>query len=265
MKKSPGIVCTSHGADLFSLKGSFFIWLKKLVFSNVSVSTVVSRAMYDYAIQIGADPVNLSIIPMGVDLKKRFVPRKKKKKGETLLFVGRLVEKKGLQYLIEALPIIQDYFPRATLHVVGDGPEKIELENQTRRLAVARYVRFYGALGQEKLPEYYQMADVVVFPSVIAKDGDQEGFGLVLVEALGCECPVVVTDLSAMQDIIENGKTGIVVPQKNVDVMAEKIIYLLNNPDIGRSLGEKGRDYVMKQYDWDHIVQQYTVLFSSIS
>ena len=105
---------------------------------------------------------------------------------------------------------------------------------------------------------------MVVFPSVIAEDGDQEGLGLVLVEALGCECATVVTDLPAMQDIIVDGKTGLVVPQKNVEKLAEKVIWLLEDPNLRQSLGKDGRRYVLKHYDWDHIATKYVALIESI-
>ena len=111
----------------------------------------------------------------------------------------------------------------------------------------------------------YRTADVVVFPSVIAGGGDREGFGLVLVEALGCECATVVTDLPAMQDIIVDGKTGFVVPQKNVQKLAEKIVSLLDDPEMGRSVGKEGRRFVVERYDWDEIAKQYAALIESIT
>ena len=126
-------------------------------------------------------------------------------------------------------------------------------------------VRFLGAVKNERLPALYQTSGVLVFPSVIADDGDREGFGLVLVEALGCECVTVVTDLPAMQDIIIDGKTGIVVPQKTVRKLAEKIVSLLDNPEVGRSVGKEGRRFVVERYDWSVIAERYSALIESIT
>ena len=97
---------------------------------------------------------------------------------------------------------------------------------------------FWVPLANETLPKLYQTADVVVFPSIVAADGDREGFGLVLVEALGCECAAVVTDLPAMRDIVHDGKTALVVPQQNAQQIAAKVIQLLDNPSLRRSLGK---------------------------
>jgi glycosyltransferase involved in cell wall biosynthesis len=104
-----------------------------------------------------------------------------------------------------------------------------------------------------------------VFPSVVSKDGDREGFGLVLVEALGCECATVVTDLPAMRDIIIEGKTGLVVPQKSIQQLAEKVVCLLDDPKLGRSLGKEGRRYVENRYDWNYITIKYAALIESIT
>jgi len=126
-------------------------------------------------------------------------------------------------------------------------------------------VHFLGAVKNELLPELYGGSDVVVFPSVVSKDGDREGFGLVLVEALGCECATVVTDLPAMRDIIIDGKTGLVVPQKNIQQLAEKVVCLLDDPEMSRLLGKEGRKYVTKRYDWEIIARQYSALIETIT
>ena len=103
-----------------------------------------------------------------------------------------------------------------------------------------------------------------MFPSIVAADGDREGFGLVLVEALGCECAAVVTDLPAMRDIVHDGKTALVVPQQNAQQIAAKVIQLLDNPSLRRSLGEKGRQYVVQRFDWKIVAKKYSDLINMI-
>jgi glycosyltransferase involved in cell wall biosynthesis len=216
--------------------------------------------------RLGAEHEKLHVIPMGTDLKNRFVPPETmQNKGCLLLFVGRLVEKKGLCYLIDALPLILKRHPQVCLRIAGDGPEKGNLQSQSKKLRVSDHVHFLGAVKNEFFPALYQESDVVVFPSVIADDGDREEFGLVLVEALGCECATVVTDLPAMKDIIIDGKTGFVVPQKNVQKLAEKIVALLDDPEMGQSVGKEGRRFVVERYDWDRIAKQYAALIESMT
>jgi glycosyltransferase involved in cell wall biosynthesis len=265
LKSVPPLLCTSHGGDLFGLQGKLMNRIKRMVILKSDALTVVSRSMREEVKRLGAEHKKLHVIPMGTDLKNRFVPPETRQNNGSLLFVGRLVEKKGLCCLIDALPLILKRHPHVCLRIAGDGPEKGNLQSQSKKLGLNDHVRFLGAVKNELLPALYQKSDVVVFPSVIAGGGDREGFGLVLVEALGCECATVVTDLPAMKDIIVDGKTGFVVPQKNVQKLAEKIVFLLDNPEAGRLVGKEGRRFVVKRYDCRVIAEQYSALIESIT
>lgn len=258
------LLFTSHGGDLFGLQGNIMNKIKRWVILKSDALTVVSKSMIQAVKRLGAEHNRIYIIPMGADLKSRFVPSESRSNTGCLLFVGRLVEKKGLQYLIHALPLILKTHPQVYLQVAGDGPEKINLKEMCENLGISAHVRFLGAVKNDLLPALYQTSDVVVFPSVIAEDGDQEGLGLVLVEALGCECATVVTDLPAIQDIIVDGKTGLVVPQKSIRKLAEKINCLLDDQKLRWSLGREGRRLVLKNYDWNLIARQYADLIESL-
>ena len=259
------LLFTSHGGDLFGLQGIIMNRIKRWVILKSHALTVVSRNMIEAVERLGATHKKIYVIPMGVDLKTRFVPAETTRINDNLLFVGRLVEKKGLHYLIHAMPLILKRHPQATLLIAGDGPEKINLMKECENLGINGNVRFLGAVKNELLPALYQTSGVLVFPSVIADDGDREGFGLVLVEALGCECPVIVTDLPAMQDIIEDGKTGLVVPQKNIRKLAEKVILLLDDQKLRESLGREGRRHVLRNFDWMIIAEKYRKLIETIA
>ena len=259
------LLFTSHGGDLFGLQGIIMNRIKRWVILKSHALTVVSRNMIEAVERLGATHKKIYVIPMGVDLKTRFVPAETTRINDNLLFVGRLVEKKGLHYLIHAMPLILKRHPQATLLIAGDGPEKINLERASVKLGIKAHVRFLGAVKNDRLPMLYQTSGVLVFPSVIADDGDREGFGLVLVEALGCECAAVVTDLPAMQDIIEDGKTGLVVPQKNIRKLAEKVILLLEDQKLRESLGREGRRHVLRNFDWMIIAEKYRKLIETIA
>ena len=259
------LLFTSHGGDLFGLQGTLMKKIKRWVILRSDALTVVSKSMLRAIKELGAEYKRVDIIPMGVDLTSRFVPSESGINTNSLLFVGRLVEKKGLDYLIHAMPLILKRHPQVCLQVAGDGPERRKLQREGEKLGISDHVRFLGALRNEDLPILYQTSDVVVFPSVIADDGDQEGFGLVLVEALGCECATVATDLPAIQDIIIDGKTGFVVPQKSIGKLTEKINCLLDDQKLRRSLEREGRRWVLKKYDWNLISRQYADLIESLT
>ena len=105
---------------------------------------------------------------------------------------------------------------------------------------------------------------MLVFPSVVDQKGDMKGFGLVMVEAMGCECSVIASDLPPIHDIIIDNEIGIIVEQKNVRQIAYGTIYLLDNPDNLKSFGKAGRKYVLERYDWDITENKYYDLFEKL-
>jgi glycosyltransferase involved in cell wall biosynthesis len=260
MRSCPPVIVTSHGGDLYGLKGFVFNRFKRYVARRSAAVTVVSQAMKKMLNELIPDEDRVRVIPMGVDLQNRFVPPAKRQATGVVLFVGRLVEKKGLNYLIEAMPSILERHPQALLRIVGDGQQKDKILKRVAELGLTESVDYRGAVGNNLLPEIYCSSDVVVFPSVVADDGDREGFGLVLAEALGCGCAAVVTDLPAMRDIVRDGESALIVPQKNAEQLAEKVCRLLEDDELRKSLGEQGRAYVLKKFDWQIIAGQYAEL-----
>lgn len=263
-RTGPPLLCTSHGGDLYGLISKPMVWLKRFVLDRAEAVTTVSRRMRDDIGSLGIDPGKIHVIPMGVDLQTRFVPSVRQKTTKSLLFVGRVVEKKGLRFLIEALPEILEKHPDAKLRVAGDGQELNAMKKLAYDFGLTGHVHFLGAVANETLPGLYQTSDVVVFPSIVAKGGDREGFGLVLVEALGCGCAVVATDLPAMQDIIEDGRTALIVPQRNARRIVNAIVRLLDDEDLRICLGKTGRRAVASRFDWENVTERYAKIYNKI-
>ena len=264
VRSSTPILCTSHGADLYSLRGWVWERIKRFVIASSSGITVVSRAMRARLLTMGDNGDKIRVIPMGVDLKGCFVALSGKRREKSLLFVGRLVEKKGVPYLIKAMPAVLEKHPWAYLTIAGSGPEEAAIRKLVAALGLEQHVQFLGAVPNTEIPVLYQAAEVVVFPSIVARDGDQEGFGLVLVEAMGCGCAVIATDLPAIHDTVMDGKTGLIVSEKDSARLAQKIIYLFDNPAICSSLGEVGRSFVKERYDWRNIAAQYDAFYGEL-
>ena len=260
----PSILCTSHGGDLYGLNGRPFTWLKRRTVKSSSAVTVVSQAMRMELSSLGGAMEKVHVVPMGVDLQNRFVPPRSRNSTKSLLFIGRVVEKKGLRYVIEAMPEILAQHPGATLRVAGDGQELGHAKNLADNLGVGGSIEFLGAVGNAFLPGLCKASAVVVFPSIIAEGGDREGFGLVLVEALGCECAVVSTDLPATRDIIKDGETGLVVAQKDARQLADRVNQLFSDPGLRARLGANGRRHVLQRFDWSIISNQYKTLIQSV-
>jgi len=221
-------VVTSHGADLYGLRGSFLQLLKRYVVRRSARTTVVSKAMRAELSRIGADASKVDVEPMGVDLSDRFTPDPRAPRStHEILFVGRLVEKKGLKHLLDAMPNVLLAQPSAHLTVAGFGPEEAALRAQVEALGLMEKVSFIGAVPQQDLPPLYRRAAVFVAPFVQAPSGDQEGLGLVLVEALGCGCPVVVSDLPVTRDVGLTGDGLLRVVPGDPRALAEGVLKML--------------------------------------
>lgn len=262
LRKKIPIVCTSHGGDLYALNGLIFNSIKRFTLKKSKILTVVSKSMIENIGDFCLPAEKIKVISMGVDLAEEFVPGVSQPKEDKLVFVGRLVEKKGLEYLITAMEKVKKEMPNVKLHIIGGGPLKNKLKNLRGSLNLGGTVLFFGALENKKLPKIYQSAKLAVFPFVTASDGDQEGFGLVLVEAMGCGCAVITTPMKAYEDFVVKDDTAIVVPPKNADALAEAIISLLKDESKMQRLGKAGREKVEGIYDWQHIANRYKNVLS---
>ena len=253
----PPWLVTSHGADLFSLRGTFMAALKRFVVRQATAVTVVSTAMRHEMERLGISPGRVSVQPMGVDVSSRFTPDARvRRSSDEILFVGRMVEKKGLRQLIEAMPLILAACPSAHLTVVGFGPEEPDRRAQAAALGLDDKVCFMGARSQDQLPELYRRAAVFVAPFIEASHGDQEGFGLVLVEALGCGCPVVAGTVPAVMDIL-GGHPGSCVDATDHQTLAGVVVDVLSNPHQAREKAIRMRVALARQVDWDSVAKHY--------
>ncbi len=259
------VLCTSHGADLFALQGGVVHWVKRMVLKHTDFLTVVSDAMRREAERLGADPDRSEVIPMGVDLESRFIPAAERRDPKTLVFAGRLVEKKGLCYLLEAFSELLREQGDLRLLVVGTGPEEESLRKQASTLGIGRNVEFIGAVENSDLPSLYQQAAIAVFPFIMTPEGDQEGFGLVIVEALGCGCAVVVSDLPAVRGILSDGVNGLLVPQKERDRLREAIEKLYRDQELCSRLARQGGNEVREKFDWKIVAGRYNKLLCGLA
>lgn len=258
MARHTPFLVTSHGADLFALRARPLQALKRFVLRRAAAATVVSEAMRDELDRIGVDASKVRVLSMGVDLTNRFTPDPAQARNDhELLFVGRLVEKKGLRHLIDALPTVLAAHPQAFLSIAGFGPEERERREQVARLGLQDRVRFLGAIEQTQLPALYRRAAVLVAPFVAAGDGDREGLGLVMVEALGCGCPIVTTALPSAREIFGDTYAADCVPPGSPAALAEAINQVLAAPGPARARAAALREALLPRFDWDAVAAAY--------
>ncbi|MCL7488659.1 MAG: glycosyltransferase [Desulfobulbaceae bacterium] len=262
------VVVTAHGGDVYGLQSKLMNAFKRFVLEKADKVTVVSSSLKN-KIRRDIFKVDIDVVSMGVSSKK-FSPerrsealiRRYKLQHRSILYVGRLSEKKGVMFLIEAMPMVLKEFPDAKLMIVGAGELQDSLHNLADNLGLQENIFFMGGVPNNDLPAYYASCQVFVGPSVTAKDGDTEGFGLTFVEAALSGCLLIGSDVGGIRDIIENNKTGFLVPEKNSRAIAEKIIYALGNSDEAGVMSQNARIKSLEKFDWEYISRQYVKLLA---
>jgi len=265
------VVVTVHGTDIFALNRLNKI--KAFVLKNCDICTVNSEETKKKALMISSE-VNLALIPMGVDLSV-FSPQKKDAKWrrqfndnhQILLGVGRLIEFKGFEYLIKALPIILRVFPKVKLAIVGSGPDEKRLKKIARQLKLANmHSVFLGNLNHQELSRIYASSDVLIVPSyTIEKSGEKEAQGLVVIEGLASGVSVVGSDSGGIRYIIDGKTTGLLAREKDYQDIAEKVIHLLSHPGRRRVMAKNGLKLVKRKYRWEIISDQFDQLYTKLA
>lgn len=264
-KDKPYIV-TGHGGDVTSLNKGLLRRLKIRCLRNARHVTVVSEHLKQ-RVQKLLPEINPSVISMGVNTKnfgRQYCVPDYFGQGckKVILFVGRLAEKKGVTYLIEAMKLID-----ALLVIIGDGPLKKELEQQGRQVdqfSGWNKIKFLGAKTHEELKIIYASADVFAAPSVTARGGDQEGLPTVILEAMASKLPVIATKTGGIPQLIQDGVNGLLCDEKCVGQLSDHICSLLDDKNLYNEIVNNGYQTV-KKYDYSNIAEEYYKILEDVS
>ena len=229
--------------------------------SRIIVTTetyaATSRAVWKYTPEVIPNPVDFDFFRPGIDgtSVRRFL---RLKDGEHLvLWVGRVVPHKGIEYLVEAAR----YLENARFLIGGDGPHLGVTRRVARAAGVEDRVVFTGRLDRSELPRYYAACDVFVLPSV----SRLEAFGIVALEAMSSGKPVVVTDMPGVREVISNGVEGLLCEPLSAEDLANKIKILLADPDLRRKMGEAGRKKVVERFGIQHVVDKVEKVYEEVT
>jgi len=211
----------------------------------------------------------ISIVPPGVQIAKfhpgvnKFALQKKYGNYPFILFVGQLDKThihKGIYYLIDAISLVKKKFENILLLVVGKGDNVDNYKNYTQKSSLEKNIVFTGFVSNEELPEYYAGSNVTVLPTY----NNSEGFGMVLLEAGACEKPVISTNVGGIPFVIDDNKTGLLVPPKDPKALAEAISKILNNFGLAKKMGENGYKKVKENFTWEKQIKKTNDLFKDI-
>lgn len=179
--------------------------------------------------------------------------------------VSRLMARKGQDELIRALPEIHQAAPQASLIIVGTGPYLKDLERLVSKLGMEDFVHFTGKVSQGDLSKWYAAGDVFAMPCRTRMGGwDVEGLGIVFLEGSATGLPVLVGDSGGAIDAVIDGETGYLVDGRDTSLIAQRLAYLLTNPEVAKSMGEAGRRWVSQEWTWDQNFKRLDGLLSGL-
>jgi glycosyltransferase involved in cell wall biosynthesis len=211
------------------------------------------------------------IIPMGVD-PIRFASghgdalRRELNDGESVvLFVGRLIDAKGCDDLIEAISLLPARRQsQASLWVVGDGDERERLAQAARELGISHRTKFFGLVSHVRLPDFYAAADVVVIPSKLGSAGEMEGQGIVALEAFAARACVLATNIGGLTSMVRDGATGLLVEPGSPQSLSHAIERLLDEPELRRTFADNAFSEVAAKYSWEHIAGEFEKMYDDV-
>lgn len=212
--------------------------------------------------------VPIAVTPFGINMKKFYY--QPCEKDEIIVGTVKKMDKKyGIEYLIQAFAmaykkILQsspDIAENLYLELVGPGNQVEELIELAHNIGIIKRVRFIGKVPHVDVPKWLNRFDIYVAPSIL----DSESFGVAVIEASACRRPVIVSNVGGLPEVVEDGSTGYIVPAKNSDAIAEKILTLLNDPALRKKMGIAGEKLVKERYDWEHCVDLMEKIYESIT
>ena len=250
---------TTLGGDVYALHDPVLRRAKSAVLRRARAVTTMNADMRDRLVALGADPARTHVLPMGADTAAvQEVADAQTRVPSTLLTVGRLVEKKGIGVLLEAVRALPPEVPWS-LDVIGDGPLRASLQAQAAGLPV----RFLGQATKAELSAAYGRCEVLVTASVTAASGDQDGLPVALLEAMSAGCAVVASRIAGIDAAIEDGRSGVLVPPGDVAALTAALTAVLADPERRARLGAAARERA-EEFGVEHIGARYRALLDEV-
>jgi glycosyltransferase involved in cell wall biosynthesis len=258
------VLVTVQGSDIFQMaKSKAGAWFTRSVLNGSDQVTALSHALKDAAVQAGAKPEKIAIVPNGVDIQ-RFTPPAEDERGQSseppiILFTGFLIKRKGVRYLLEALALLPPNLLPYRAVIVGEGPEEDALRQQVATLGLGGRVEFAGFQPQAVVSEWMRQARLFVLPSL------EEGQGVVLLEALASGTPVVASDVDGMRDVVIP-EVGYRVAAADPAALAAALEQLLrSDAATWQRMSQAARARAVQVYDWDKIAARFVAIYEQMT
>lgn len=261
------LVLTAWGSDVLIVMRES-LWLRilgKYALKKAEMVVCNSETVRRELVKFGVNPAKVRIIYQGVDTQK-FSPQRDKGFKDRLGWQGRPVVISirnlkpvcNVEMLIRAIPFVLEHSPQSSFIIAGDGEQREYLENLASSLGCSENIRFVGRIAHDELPQYLASSDIYVSTSL------SDSASLSLQEAMACEIAPVVTDLSGNREWVTDGENGFLVPVNDIQALANKIVYLLENEETGRKFGRLGRKIIRERAEYEREMERMEGLYQRI-
>ncbi len=260
------LITSFHGYDFSKLINERGSETYKELFRIGDLFTANTNFTKGKLIELGCSKSKIVMLPVGMDInffnfRERYLRDRSLVK---LLTIARMVEKKGLEYAIKAVSRVAQKYSNIEYNIIGDGILRSRLENLIKGLGISDKINLLGWKTQEELKSLLQEAHIFILTSVTAGDGDMEGQGLVLQEAQAVGLPVLSTLHNGIPEGVIDGKSGFLVPERDVDALVKKLEYLIEHPELWPEMGRYGRKFVEERYDIQKLNQRLVKIYEAI-
>jgi glycosyltransferase involved in cell wall biosynthesis len=264
-------VVTVHGSDVFSLRGRLLTQFKKVALNGASAVTVNSLATGAAVAEIVPRLREVHRIPMGASasrgrpavvdaLRQRF----RRHSGPLLVFVGRVIEQKGVADLLRAVTILVPRLPGVTAIIVGDGQDRSTMVSLASELKIGDRVSFVGSVAPADVPDYLAAADLFVGPSKRGADGSSEGLGLTFIEAMLAGTPVVATRVGGIKETVQHEETGLLVSENAPREIADAVERLVTDRDLALRLSGTALELARNHFTREVVARSFSQLFEQM-
>ncbi len=218
------------------------------------------------AIKLGCPPAKIVVHGSGIDCSRfTFKPRYLPNDGcIRIATTGRLIEKKGIEYSIRAVAQITKNYPNLEYNIIGDGVLRESFEQLIQELGVSHLIKLLGWRNQKEIVEILDHSHIFIAPSVTAADGNQDAPVNTLKEAMAMGLPVISTFHGGIPELVQDGISGFLVPERDSDAIAQKLRYLIEHPQQWESMGKVGRAYVERHYDKNQLNDELVHLYQQL-
>ena len=270
------LVVSMHGSDVFMAeKNRAFGAAARRSFDSAAWITACSDELMQRALVLGAEESKTELIPYGADAKAFHVEAGEaarvrghlnlERNDVMILAVGRMVYKKGFEFLLDAMPQILQRAPSARLVLVGYGDLRSELETRAHALGLNGHVTFAGQVPRPEIPAYFAAADIVSVPSVRDDAGNVDGLPNVVLEGMAAGKPLVASNIAGFPDVIRQGESGLLVPEKDSAALADAIVQLAHDPSLRERLGAGGRAQVHEALNWENVAKKFIAGYDRVA